>query len=51
MPIDPKVKKNWEKIQEKYDHPVDAVGRPIDKRDQETLQIWKAEGIDRFMQE
>ena len=44
------VKKNWEKLQEKYNAPVDALGRPIDPKDQETLQVWRDEGIDRFMQ-
>ena len=40
MPIDPKVKANWEKLQEKYNHPIDALGRPIDPKDQQTLRIW-----------
>lgn len=49
MPIDPNVKKNWEKLQEKYAYPVDALGRPIDPKDQETLNVWQEEGIDRFL--
>ena len=50
MPLDPKVKENWKKLQENYDHPVDAMGRPIDPKDQEALKVWREEGIDRFMQ-
>jgi hypothetical protein len=49
MAIDRNVKTNWEKLQEKYNYPVDALGRPIDPKDQETLKVWQAEGIDRFM--
>jgi hypothetical protein len=48
MPMDSKVKQNWEKLQEKHNYPVDAMGRPIDPKDQETLKVWKDEGIDRF---
>ena len=50
MAIEPAVKQNWEKLQESYNYPVDAVGRPIDPKDQETLSVWQGEGIDRFMQ-
>jgi hypothetical protein len=49
MPVDPKVKKNWEKLQEQANYPVDAMGRPIDPKDQEMLKAWKEEGIDRFV--
>jgi hypothetical protein len=49
MSVDPTVKKNWEKLQQQFDHPVDAVGRPIDPKDVETLRIWREEGIDRFV--
>ena len=49
MGLDPKVKENWEKMQQQYDYPVDAVGRPIDPKDQQTLKVWKDEGIDRFV--
>jgi hypothetical protein len=48
MPIDPKAKKQWEKLQEKYNYPVDALGRPVDPKDQKTLTVWREEGIDRF---
>lgn len=51
MAIDPKVKKQWEKTQEKYAYPVDTLGRPIDSKDQETLKVWQDEGIDRFMKQ
>ena len=47
--LDPKVKQNWEKMQEKYNYPVDALGRPIDQKDQQTLHVWQTEGIDRFI--
>lgn len=49
MPLDPAVKKNWEKLQTKYNFPVDALGRPIDQKDQETLHVWQNEGIDQFV--
>lgn len=49
MALEPSVKKNWEKLQEQYNYPVDAMGRPIDQNDQDTLRVWKEEGIDRFM--
>jgi hypothetical protein len=49
MPLDSKVKESWAKLQEKYDYPVDAMGHPIDPKDQETLKVWKDEGIDRFL--
>lgn len=49
MPVDQKVKQNWEKLQEKYNYPVDALGRPIDPKDQKTLKVWKDEGIDQFV--
>ena len=48
MPIDSKVKKQWEKLQQKYNYPVDATGRPIDPKDHRTLTVWREEGIDRF---
>jgi hypothetical protein len=46
--LNPQLKKNWEKLQEKYSYPVDALGRPIDSKDRETLRSWQQEGIDRF---
>ena len=49
MALDPKVKKNWEKLQNQFNFPVDALGRPIDQGDQETLYVWQAEGIDEFL--
>ncbi len=48
MPLDPKVKAQWEKIQSQYNYPVDATGRSIDPKDQKTLKVWRDEGIDRF---
>ena len=48
MAIEPDIKNNWEKLQEKYNYPVDALGRPIDPKDQVTLKVWHEEGIDQF---
>lgn len=50
MPIDEAVKKTWQKMQSDFDYPVDALGRPIDPNDEETLAVWREEGIDSFMQ-
>jgi len=50
MTLDSKVRTYWEKLQEEYDYPVDATGRPIDPKDEETLKVWHDEGIDKFMQ-
>jgi hypothetical protein len=49
MALDPSVKQNWEKIQQQYAYPVDALGRPIDPNDVETLRIWRDEGLDQFV--
>jgi len=49
MAIDAAVKDNWEKLQQQYNYPVDALGRPIDAKDQETLKVWRDEGVDQFM--
>jgi len=49
MPLESSVKKNWEEIQKKFSHPVNAIGVKISPRDQATLKVWKEEGIDRFM--
>jgi hypothetical protein len=49
MPIETTIKDNWERLQEKYNYPVDALGRPIDPKDQETLKVWREEGIDQFV--
>ncbi|MBN1120350.1 MAG: hypothetical protein JXJ17_04680 [Anaerolineae bacterium] len=50
MTLNPTLKENWEKLQEKYNYPVDALGRPIETKDEETLKVWRGEGIDRFQQ-
>ena len=49
MPIDPSVKKNWEDIQKQYDKPVNAIGVKIDPKDKKTMNVWKEEGIDKFL--
>ena len=51
MPIDPKVRKQWEKLQQQYNYPVDATGRPIDPKDNKTLNAWREEGVDQFMRD
>ncbi len=51
MPLDPLIKKNWIEIQKKYAFPVNAIGVKIDPKDQKTLQVWRDEGIDKFMQQ
>lgn len=49
MSIDPNVKANWQELQSQYDYPVDAMGRPINPGDEETLRVWREEGIDGFV--
>lgn len=48
MALDPRVKKNWEEIQKRYNYPVNAIGVKIKDNDQMTLKVWKDEGIDKF---
>lgn len=49
MPLDPRVKKNWEELQKKYEFPVNAIGVRIADKDSQTLKVWKEEGIDKFV--
>jgi hypothetical protein len=49
MPLDPAVKNNWIEIQKQHTVPVNAIGVPIDARDQRTLKVWRDEGIDQFV--
>jgi hypothetical protein len=49
MGIDPSVKKNWAEIQKKHAVPVNAIGIKIDPKDEKTYQVWKQEGIDRYL--
>lgn len=49
MGLDPAIKKNWVEIQKKHDYPVNAIGIRIDPKDEFTLKVWKAEGIDAFV--
>ena len=51
MPLDARIKKNWEEIQKKQSVPVNAIGVKIDSKDQATLKVWKEEGIDKFMKQ
>lgn len=50
MDLDPQVKKNWIEVQKKVDYPVNAIGLRIDPRDQSTLDVWRKEGIDKFLE-
>lgn len=49
MPIKPEIKKNWATIQQRYNHPVNAIGVKINPKDKATLKVWKEEGIDTFV--
>jgi len=49
MVLDPAVKKNWIETQKKFEHPVNAIGVKIDPKDEQTLKVWKEEGIDKFV--
>lgn len=49
MGLNEAVKSNWIEIQKRYDVPVNAIGVKIDANDQETLKVWKEEGIDSFV--
>lgn len=49
MAVPENVKKMWAEIQKRYDYPVNAIGVRIDQKDQATLKVWKAEGIDQFV--
>lgn len=49
MPLDPKSRKTWEEVQKKFDYPVNAIGVRINNNDRQTLAVWKAEGIDKFL--
>ena len=51
MAIDPNIKQNWQELQSKFNYPVDALGRPIDTGDSETLAVWSNEGIDQFLRD
>lgn len=47
--LDPKIKRNWEDIQKRYQYPVNAIGVKIDPKDKETLKVWRENGIDKFL--
>lgn len=49
MPLDPAIKKTWIEIQKNHQVPVNAIGVPIDAKDQLTLRVWREEGIDKFL--
>ena len=49
MAITEAIRKNWEEIQKKHGHPVNAIGVKIDAKDERTLRIWREEGIDQFV--
>ena len=50
-PLDPVIKRNWEKIQKRHSYPVNAIGVKIDSKDKETLRIWREHSIDKYMKE
>ena len=49
MSLDPAVKNTWIEIQKSHSVPVNAIGVPIDPKDQATLKVWRDEGIDRYL--
>lgn len=49
MGLDNLIKKNWIETQKKHDVPVNAIGIKIDSKDEKTLSVWRAEGIDQFV--
>jgi hypothetical protein len=49
MSVPDHVKKTWIEVQKKYAHPVNAIGVKIDSKDSRTLQVWREEGIDKFV--
>ncbi len=49
MAISPAIKKNWIEIQKKSDVPVNAIGVKIDPNDKRTMEVWKKEGIDKYL--
>jgi hypothetical protein len=50
MALSASVKKQWIEIQKKHAVPVNAIGVKIDPKDNKTLNVWKDEGIDKFVQ-
>lgn len=49
MALDPAIKRNWIEIQKNHNVPVNAIGLPIDPKDQATLKVWREEGIDQYV--
>ncbi len=49
--LDPRIKRNWEEIQKRFNYPVNAIGVKIDAKDKETLRVWRDNGIDKFLKE
>ncbi len=49
MALDPRIKKNWEEIQKRHAVPVNAIGVKISPKDEATLKVWRAEGIDKWV--
>ena len=49
MTLDSAVKKNWIETQKKFEYPVNAIGVKIDPKDEQTMKVWKEEGIDKFL--
>ncbi|MEM8962934.1 MAG: hypothetical protein AAGD38_15725 [Acidobacteriota bacterium] len=49
MTVNATAKKNWIEIQKKHAVPVNAIGIKINPKDEATLSVWRAEGIDQFV--
>lgn len=49
MGVNESIKKNWIEIQKRNDVPVNAIGIKIDPKDEQTMKVWKEEGIDQFV--
>ncbi|MGD2114394.1 MAG: hypothetical protein PVG07_05040 [Acidobacteriota bacterium] len=49
MSLDSRIKSNWIEAQKNSDRPVNALGLPIDPKDERTLAVWRQEGIDRYL--
>ena len=49
MALNEAVRRNWIEIQKKHAVPVNAIGVKIKSSDTKTMQIWKQEGIDKYL--
>jgi len=49
MALDRSIRNNWIEIQKKHDYPVNAIGMRIDPADRVTMGVWRAEGLEVFV--